>query len=361
MENIKNILTPCPIHYERKMLCKECNKEICQKCIITNKEEISHYKNHFKSIYDPQLSENDSIKIHEYEGFELLNKTYKAYIVKIDNLIFSSNEKILVSKEIIIKSMKDLLLSMYSKYTNEFESSVKLVNSKISNLDINDQNAKEEFKKLKKSLDDLTEFLDNEEKLNLEFQKIIDRVTKKFERMKIADFIQEKFKFNLGKNGECLDLIGCNGSIVETVSGRGGSYWSVRSEESFNGEFKAKVKVLKIDSVKANNNFGYAIGICRKNSTVIDAYYNDSIVLQANGYLANKFSGSGTYKKLFKTNWVANDEIIIKRDSKNNLYFGINSESDMQLGFENISGEFKIIIGFTSSSVGDSFELLELE
>ena len=360
----KILPTSCEVHNTELRVCSKCVKVICTRCILLNKEEILHYKEHFEFISAPSklVFEEFLKKIHDYEGFEILNQTYQTYLQQTEDLVDTTNEKILICKDLIISEVRKALYNYYSIVTTEFETSVKKVNNSINSLDLSDLSSKEEFKKLKKTLDDQTEFLDNEEKISLEFQKIIDGALKKIKRMKIVDYTTDNFKINLGKRGECLDLIACNGSIIETGATRGGTYWCVRSEEVFTGSFQAKIKIHKIDDTKANNYWGYAIGISRSNSTIIDNYFNDSICLQANGYLANKFTGTGSHKKLFKTNWKKGDEIVVKRDEKNDVYFGVYNEnsSEMLLAFENIVGEFRIVIGFTSSSVGDKFELTEI-
>lgn len=362
-EKLEIEIIKCETHMIEKMKCTKTEKLICTSCILENKDEIKYYIENFDNIVPQSVdnSKNYLSSFNEYEGFELLNKVYLSYLENVENAVESSNEKIFIARELIKKTTKQILLNYYLRLTGNFEQTVKLVNSKITNLDINDLQSKEEFKKIKQSLDDQTEFLDSEQRLQTEFQKIIDGATRKFDRMKVGDFINEKFRFNIGKMGECLDLISCNGPIVVSSNTRGGSYWCVKSEESFSGEFKAKVKVHKMDTTKANNYWGYAVGIIRKNSTLVDNYYTDAICLQANGYLANKYTSSGSYKKLLPDKWAEGDEIIIKRDSKNNLYFGVNSEDNLYLAFDNITGDFRIVIGFVSTSKDDSFELTEIE
>jgi hypothetical protein len=349
--------TICPTHNERLKICSKDNKIICPKCILFNKEEIAYYKENFEFItyFVP-----DDIKLYDYEGFDVINKVMKEYVEKVNDLVEANYENINISKDIITHRIKTILIELYLDTVTKFESTVKSVNSHMDKLDINDQQSKENFKQIKKSLDDQSEYLDNYEAISASFSKIVTGAVKKFERLKVSEVASSKNEFKVGKRGECLDFTGCNGPVVETSTGRGGTYWSVKSEEVLTGEFKAKIKVHNIDSSKVSGNFSYAVGICRKNSTNIDNYFNDCVLLQANGYLANKFTGTGTHKKLFKNNWKNGDEIIISRDKVNSVYFAINDEKETLLAFENISGDFRIVMGFNSNNSGDKFELIEL-
>ena len=96
----------------------------------------------------------------------------------------------------------------------------------------------------------------------------------------------------------------------------------------------------------------------RANSTLGDTYYNDAVVIQANGYLANKFTSSGSFKKVLDP-WIAGDEIIVKR-SNDTIWFGINNEESLIKAFDSISGEMKIVIGFSTGNSGDEIELIDI-
>ena len=355
VEKVQPVL--CPTHNERYRICSKDNKIICPKCILFNKEELTYYRDNFENItyFVP-----DDIKLYDYEGFDVINKVMKEYIEKVNDLVEGSFENINTSKYIITDRIKTILLEVYQNTVTKFESTVKAVNSHMDKLDINDQTSKENFKQVKKSLDDQSEYLDNYDAINANFSKIVAGAIKKFEKCKVADLASTKTEFKVGKKGECLDFIGCGGPVVYTESGRGGTNWNVKSEEVLTGEFRAVIKVHSIDSSKVSTNFSHCVGICRKNSTNIDNYYNDSILIQSNGYLANKFSGSGSHKKLLKNSWKNGDEIIIIRDKNNSVFFAVNDEKEALLAFENISGEFRIILGFNSNNSGDKFELLEL-
>lgn len=358
IENVETVQPVCcPTHNERYKICSKDKKIICTKCILFNKEELAYYKENFDFI---TYLQPDDIKLYDYEGFDVINKVMKEYIVKINDLVESSFENINVSKEIITSKIKNILTELYLETVTKFESTVKSVNSHMDKLDINDQTSKENFKLIKKSLDDQSEYLDNYEAINANFSKIVAGAIKKFERLKAIELTTTTTEFKVGKKGECLDFIGCNGPVVETTTGRGGTYWTAKSEEVVTGEFRAKIKIHNIDSSRVSSNFSYALGICRKNSTGTDNYYNDSVLLQANGYLANKFTGSGTHKKILKNNWKNGDEIFIIRDKNNSLYFAVNDEKEAILAFENISGDFRIVMGFSTGNSGDRFELVEL-
>ena len=358
--NTEITILTCDKHTIVLLKCSQCEKSVCTECVFDNKDELLHLKDHYDSIIGLQVENSEYIKeLHDFEGFEELNKLYKEKLIEIDSLVETSFVRIHSSKNEIIKTVKETLYGLYLYYTELFEDSVKKVNSNIKNLDISDQSAKEEFKKLKKRLDDHQEFLDNEEKIKAEFNKVVDKAIKKFERMRIPELAKEDFKFNLGKFGESYDLVGGEGSIIKTTLGKSGTYWGVTSEETLEGEFTAKVKVNKINESRISSHWNYGFGLIRANESINDTYYNNAIIFQANGYLANKFTSTGSFKKILEK-WKQGDELIVKRDSKNAVWFGMNDEEQLVKAFDGITGNFRICIAFSTANKDDELELLEI-
>jgi len=139
-----------------------------------------------------------------------------------------------------------------------------------------------------------------------------------------------------------------------------GSYWCVTSRQVLEGSFLCKILVEEMNTQSPSwwvHNFGI-IKKDRKNND--DVYYNDSIVIASNGSLAGRYSGSGDAKKLFEGFWKTGDTLIVKRDNQNNIYFGLNDETDLKLAYENEEGEFRIVLGFGSASKTDSFRMMYL-
>lgn len=352
----------CETHGLELCFCSSCNKTLCKLCVFENKEELKHLKDHYDYILD-LIPSNKKYQeaLHDYEGFELLNKVYIEKLEKADEIIDSSFEKIHASKYEIISRVKTVLQLVYDNLTSNFEKYVKSVSSNINSLDINDVSSKEEFKKLKKKFDDLSEFLDNEEKLKELFNNITQKALAKFDKLKVSDLASDNLPFKLGSSGESLDLIGGDGNKLTTKTGKSGTYYIARSDEVLEGEFLAKIKINKIDSSKVNSYLKYSVGVIKKsyNSTTnYDTYLNDSVVFQSNGYMAKEFSNSSSYKKILDL-WKAGDVLLIKRDASNDLYFGINEEKNL-VKATNHSGELRVVIGVSTSNFDDEFELIEI-
>jgi hypothetical protein len=354
----------CDVCLIPKKVCSADNKYICTKCILFNKEEIKYYKANFDKITS-QTTNDVSVyelldKLNDYEGFNVLNKAYQKYLEDVDVAVESTNEKVYLAKDIMVKHVKQLLFNLYLRLTENFEKTVKAVNTSISTLDFKNETSKNEFNRIKGSLDEQTEFLDSEEKLNAEFQKIIDGSLKIFEKTTIVELMDDRFKLSISRLGHSLRFDRSKGSIVESKQKTGTTYSFSKSEESFPGEFRARFKIVKIDSSKTVIGLYAGIGIIRKNSTNYDVFYNDSIVLQSNGYISNKFTIISNHKKLFDKKWETDDEITVSRDKYDNIYFGKN-EDNACLAFEKITGEFKLVVGFNSSSHEDVIELIDIE
>ena len=111
--------------------------------------------------------------------------------------------------------------------------------------------------------------------------------------------------------------------------------------------FTARIRLNKY--TRNSNTWACAIGLIRANSTkkTTDGYFYDSVLLLNDCGLPTPYSGSSWSKWILKRHLhCEGDEIIIKRDTDNNVYFGINDEHSCELAYENISGDFRIVIGF---------------
>jgi len=145
------------------------------------------------------------------------------------------------------------------------------------------------------------------------------------------------------------------GNIVRNNATKGSSYWIVKSEELLDGPFVCKIVVVKIQLT--NGYWDHSAGIIKENQNNSEGtYYNDSLVYQSNGYAAVAFSSSGGGQKISES-WKTNDIVFIKRDSENNVYMGLNDETNLVLAFPKIEGRFRIYMAFSSSSRSDEFRL----
>lgn len=361
-EEPKTTLSTCETHGCQIYSCSVCMKTVCKICCFESKSELEHLKTHYDSIngLNPDDSQYKS-KLDPYEGYELLNKCFLEYIDKANTYTESTYEKIFISKEHIIRAMKFAMEDAYKEITQRFEKSVKEVNSQIDGLNLSDHQAKEEFKRVKKNLDDQTEFLDSEEKISQMFNGIIEKANKRFDRMKIPDLCKDNSLFSLGRFGVNLNFKGTDSNVVITEKKTSGTYWCIRSEEVLDGEFTARVKVKRIDAGKTGTYWNFGFGICRHNSTNDNNYYNDAITMLSNGWLANKFTSSGSHRQLFTKHWAKDDILIIKRDEKNTVWFGVNDENNLKKAFDGITGEFRIVLGFGIAMQNDEFELIEID
>lgn len=363
-ETTTEVIVPrCPKHFGVLFAVKGKDKGVCTECVFESKEELEYLVENYDDV-EGLVSDNEAVyksTLHEYEGFEILNSIYREKLDEADIIVDRAFENVSQSRHKIVKIIKDALFDMYNVITDKFEMLVKAVNSNIKTLDISDQASKEEFKRLKKSLDDQTEYLDNEEMLRQGFNNIIDKAILRFEKLKLFDLAQPNLKFHIGKFGCSYDLSGGTGPIMKGVTGKQGNYWHVISDEVLEGKFVAKIKVNEINSEKTKSQFSHAVGIIRKNAIINDGnYQKESILLQSNGYIADRFTNSGMFKKLFDSPWSKSDEIIIKRDTKNDIYFGINDENSLKKAFGNVTGEFRLVIGLSTQIVGDELELIEI-
>ena len=138
----------------------------------------------------------------------------------------------------------------------------------------------------------------------------------------------------------------CEENLVTNNCIQEGSYWNVESEQILDGPFLCKVEIEEITSLRSY--WTHMFGIIKANDTsyVKNSYYNNCILMCSNGFLAEKYSGSGSYKLILRE-WQTGDVLIVKRDHNNTIYFGINDEYDMKEAFTDITGEFRICIGFS--------------
>ena len=152
------------------------------------------------------------------------------------------------------------------------------------------------------------------------------------------------------------------GSIVDN-SGEylNNSHWHVESEEILSGVFTARIRLNKYTS--NSNNWTCAIGMIRADEKIkTNGYYNHSVVLLNDCSIVDKFSGSETRRKILNGRvWTEGDEIIIKRDNNDSVYFGMNDEQSCEFAYNGIAGDYRIVIGFINhESKNDLFELVYL-
>lgn len=357
----------CTKHGTALFPCKEenCSLTLCKVCVFEDASQAKHLSEHFdsfKSTISSDVAEYEK-KLKEFEGYEILNKCFLAAISQAKSFLETTYEKVYSSKLTLDATISNALVETYEGITSNFEDTVKEVNAAIEKLDMKNPQAKDNFKAIKRSLDEQTDFLDSEEKIKQKFDLILAKAEKRINGMTVSKLSTTNLRIGIGRFGVSLDFVGYGINSITTNPGKnvGGSYWCVRSEEVLEGCFIARVKIIAINPNNVTNYWNYGIGICKAESTNDSSYYNDSVVFLSNGWLANKFSGSGSYRQIFQRNWVNNDEIIIKRDESNTVFFGINDEGSLVKAFDSIGGNYRIIIGFGQSMLNDTFELIEID
>lgn len=363
-EEVKFDWEICDVHGIEKRYDTVRKVFVCTRCILRNKEEIKLYRENFKNFTkkSDQTLQNCLDKVVDYEGFEIINKCYKEVLLKVDKLVDSTNTNILNSKDIFENIVKEHLRKLYISLTERFELSLKKVNASISNLDVTDLGAKEEFKVLKKDLDNQTEFLDNETALKEIFDKIVNGYTNKFSTMKLYDLASENFNIKaVGLKGRSLDFVGNLNSRKNVVQKDKYNTTTVsifRSEESFTGEFTAKFTIDSINQSKVKGNLNYCIGVCQKTSVNVNDYYTSSVFVMSSGFANEKYKNVATKNKLSET-WKEGDEITIRRDNKNDIYYVLNNE-EPKLVINGLVGEYKLIVAFAANVEYGEFSLVEL-
>ena len=365
METISNI---CNIHGATLLKCTFdfCDKQqICKSCAFNKKEDLEHVANHFDYLKDKsEESLNDFIsKQKEYEGYSDLNKICIESLNKAETFSEDFFKGLNNVKLEVINQLRQGIVNKYEEVTESFELLVKNLTEKVSNINLQDKKAAQEIKKMKAELDKKTTELSNLEDLQKLFVENFEKASKRMKEMRINDLLNMKFNFTgrKGKNNTELMNIGASSfNLYSLQPTNTGSYWTVKSQEVLEGAFECKIRVKHINSSSANSYWNYGIGIMKHDSTRDSNYYDDGVVFLSNGWLANKFSGSGSHVQLFNNIWKDGDLLLIKRDESNNVYFGMNDENSYKLAFDNISGKYRVIFGFSSSMKEGEFELEDL-
>ena len=161
----------------------------------------------------------------------------------------------------------------------------------------------------------------------------------------------------MGKEGNFF-WKGTESSIMEVPPG-GSSYKCYVSEELFEDELSFTIKINRVNNAGSlNSTWTYTFGLmkegCESNQS---SYYNDSCLLQSNGSFSVKFSGNSG-SEIKSSIWKEGDELTVSRNSNDEVYFIMNKEERV-LGFTDVKGSMRVVIGFSSSLSGDIFEIVD--
>ena len=137
-----------------------------------------------------------------------------------------------------------------------------------------------------------------------------------------------------------------------------GSYWRVKSEEVLDGPFICRILV---EHVGDGGSWNHGAGIIKPESEDLESYYSHSCLFLSNGYFSKSYDGNHNREISKFRNWRDGDEVIIKRDFDNDLWFGLNNEFEMVKSCK-AEGKFRIVLGFLNTSKSDeTFKLIQLQ
>jgi len=192
--------------------------------------------------------------------------------------------------------------------------------------------------------------------------KVIECISS-LEEKKKSEKTEEDIEESPAGKPSCLNLCWmsdpatqCN--VINVINDGKEYYWCVKSEEVLFGPFICKISVDLL--INLPDYWNHTCGIIKEDGVNNISYYNDSILMNSNGYIASKFSGSGAHKIIFDK-WKTGDELIIKRDHNNSISFGLNDENNLKEEFFSIEGNFRIVMGFCNSIQGDKFSMKYLQ
>lgn len=348
----------CDIHGLKTLVCCENDNlsYICEHCLFDNEETFNFYEKNFDSFKNVNSLDNSTFlsSTKEFEGFEHLNKVFKNSIegVKIpENLQF---DKLETNALRFKSSIKEGIAQFYLNLIEKFEKTVETLNEKTDKLDLTMKSAKEEIEEIQKNLEEQIGILENEKKLSESYQKILEKFTNRLKSLKMEQYIDPTLKISF-KKGFGNNLFK-NGTNIIDATQRTGSYWCECSNEVLEGAFFA---VLKIHNITRKSDWSLNIGIQRATSTNQGSYYQDGCFFMCSGKITTQFQGNTG--RNFKRQWNNGDEVLIKRDENNNVFMALNNEDELEQAYTNITGPFRICVGFSSGMIGDKIEFLELD
>lgn len=359
----KNEPTICPNHNTILIDCpaENCTRTVCRFCGVQHKGELEHLIEHYDFLKEklPMSYDEFKTKIKDDEFYADLNKSYVEFIGTAENTLDFLYSKLTEKKQAISDQVNTTLQLKYEDLTFQFENLVRSLSEKLNSMSTTDNKAKDEFRKIKKDLDDKLAFLTNPSIFSKDFLEFLTKVDMKLKKLKIDDLLNDKFNFSYKMSLCNLEWEKTNSPIVN-VTPQGTSYWPVTSKEILEGAFECKIAVRSINESSISSYWNYTCGLARPTFVNESSYYNDCLLFQSNGYIPTEYSGNGSYQQLFHSYWKPGDELLIKRDEQGQVFFGINNESSYQLAFSNKQGQMKIVMGFGAAMNVGCFEIIEL-
>ena len=136
-----------------------------------------------------------------------------------------------------------------------------------------------------------------------------------------------------------------------------GSYWCAKTEEVLDGAFICRIQIEFISENPPDWHHGAGIIKANKDS-IMESYYSYSCLFLSSGIFTKQFQGANGEN--YGSKWKTGDEIIIKRDFDDDLWFGLNDENSLKR-YGNQPGSFRIVIGFLNSNkANEIFKITQL-
>lgn len=350
-------LETCEKHGTKYFYLNKDDKKyfLCRICMFNSEEEISFYNDNFDNFKVYSRVENlfylENLK--DYEGFVHINKIFKE---KLESLKLSDElfEKLGANQERFRKELKEGLLNAYNSTTEKFEKTVTSLTEKTDKLDLTLKSAKDELQSIQKDLDEQIEILESEEKIQLIFEKVMKKYSSKARYLSLEKYIDPELKINFKRGGGNNNFR--NGTNVIIATNRGGSYWCECSEDVFEGPLFAR---LRINNISRKSDWSLNIGLQRAESTNTNSYYQDGVFFMCSGKITVAFQGNQGRNCLRA--WNNGDEVLIRRDENNVVYFGLNDETTLENVYNSVPGRMRLCVGFSSSMINDNIEIVEVE
>jgi len=350
----------CEMHRINFFKCTQegCNKvKICKLCALKSKDETIHLYEHFDNLKE-DFKHGLSITINKDEElYQDLNKYVEEFTEKTGIAIEGLFNEIAKGKVVITTQISNAIMAKYSNITEDFEVNIKDINERISNLNLSDHKSKQEFVVIKNSLDTKLKAISESELIAKEFNPL-SNILRNLDSATLNDIFNQKIKADYPFRGENFNKW-MNGTNLITVKNNTGSYYCEKSEAIVDGRFECQLYVKKLTNCNANSMWYFSFGLVQTTDFDENSYYSHSACLFSTGQLNLALQGANGDK--IHDNWRTGDNIFMKRDENNDVWFAMNSRDGYKKAFSGLSGQFRIVMGFINSiNTADEFEMVEL-
>ena len=224
---------------------------------------------------------------------------------------------------------------------------MEIIDKKLDDLDLKYN----EFQQ-KMGLDIITQSFSN-------FQSDMDLLKKENSSLKVLiDKILANNNPNI--NNSLDNILWENGQKIYNVqTSKGTTYYPIKSQNNLNNEFIVKVKILNLDEKLSDIHWHHSFGLIKSDSQNINDFYSDSLLILSSQFKAKIYSGSQDCSiKLFYKSWSNGDILILTKNTKGEVYYGVNDINNLKLVFSDIFGSFKLVMGVSKAITNFSIEIL---